>query len=275
MSFCRVAEFQRRGVVNLHAVIRADGVDGEPLSLTAEHLARAALTAGRAVTVAHPLGVARWGSQVDVQILDRSAGPQAQQVAGYVAKYATKSSDGGGALDAPIGPKRSWPAGRSRRTCAGWPRPRGRSVPTRRLSRSAAAPCPRARLRRPFPIQVPPLPHQLQRPQGRPGRLARSMRRVSDGDEATDRSLKRRLRATGVGWANQGEAHGRPSSSGNDSRSGGSATRSGTAGRSRIWSDGERGETAMKRRQFGSVRRLPSGRWQASYWMSVVGTSPK
>ncbi len=38
LSFCRVAEFQRRGVVHLHAVLRADGVDGKPPPLTAEDL---------------------------------------------------------------------------------------------------------------------------------------------------------------------------------------------------------------------------------------------
>jgi hypothetical protein len=102
LSFCRVAEFQRRGVVHLHAVIRADGVDGKPPPLTVEDLAQAALSAARAVAVVHPLRVARWGSQIDVQVLDRSAGRQVQQVAGYVAKYATKSSDGDGTLDAPI-----------------------------------------------------------------------------------------------------------------------------------------------------------------------------
>ena len=60
------------------------------------------MSAARAVSVPHPLGVARWGTQIDAQVLDRSAGRRAQQVAGYVAKYATKSSDGGDALDAPI-----------------------------------------------------------------------------------------------------------------------------------------------------------------------------
>jgi len=102
LSFLRVAEYQRRGVVHLHAVIRADGVDGEPPPVEPGDLAEAALSAARTVSVAHPLGVARWGNQLDVQVLDRSTGQRAQQVAGYVAKYATKSSDGGGALDARI-----------------------------------------------------------------------------------------------------------------------------------------------------------------------------
>jgi hypothetical protein len=36
LSFCRVAGYQRRGVIHLHAVIRADGVDGATPPLTAE-----------------------------------------------------------------------------------------------------------------------------------------------------------------------------------------------------------------------------------------------
>jgi hypothetical protein len=99
LSFCRVAEYQRRGVVHLHAVVRADGIDEAVPPLTGEQLARASLSAARAVAVPHPSGVARWGKQVDVQLLDRSDGQRAKKVAGYVAKYATKSSDETGALD--------------------------------------------------------------------------------------------------------------------------------------------------------------------------------
>jgi hypothetical protein len=102
LSFCRVAEYQRRGVVHLHAVIRADGINGATVPLTVERLARASLSAARAVSVTHPSGIARWGSQVDVQALDRSDGQRAQKVAQYVAKYATKSSAESGALDCRI-----------------------------------------------------------------------------------------------------------------------------------------------------------------------------
>jgi hypothetical protein len=102
LSFCRVAEYQRRGVVHLHAVIRADGINGAMPPLTTEQLARASLSAARAVTVTHACGIARWGNQVDVQVLDRSDGQRAQKVAGYVAKYATKSSTESGALDSRI-----------------------------------------------------------------------------------------------------------------------------------------------------------------------------
>ncbi|HVX20166.1 MAG TPA: replication initiator [Acidimicrobiales bacterium] len=106
LSFCRVAELQRRGLVHLHAVVRADHPDSELPDeklpdVSADQLSLACIRAARAVTVSHPLGVARWGGQLDVQVLDRE-GDRARKVAAYVAKYATKSSDDVGALDRPI-----------------------------------------------------------------------------------------------------------------------------------------------------------------------------
>ncbi len=173
LSFLPVAEYQRRGVVHLHAVIRADGFDGEPPPLNPEDLAEAALSAARTVAVAHPLGVARWGSQVDVQVLDSSTDQGAQQVAGYVAKYATKSSDGGGALDARIVSeedlaRRSLPPHLRRMVEVAW------ALGGDEVFEAFAppAPCPWSRLRRSLPVQVPALLHQLRRPEGGSGRLA-------------------------------------------------------------------------------------------------------
>ena len=54
------------------------------------------------MSVVHPCGIASWGDQIDVQILEHSEPTRAKAVAGYVAKYATKSSEGDGALDARI-----------------------------------------------------------------------------------------------------------------------------------------------------------------------------
>ena len=42
LAFCRVAEFQRRGVVHLHAIVRADGPDGSAPAVNAGHLAEPA-----------------------------------------------------------------------------------------------------------------------------------------------------------------------------------------------------------------------------------------
>jgi hypothetical protein len=101
LSFCRVAEYQRRGVVHLHAIIRADGADELLPPVSADELSVACLRVARAVRVSHPMGEAAWGSEVDVQVLDRDD-DRAAKVASYLAKYATKSADASGVLDRPI-----------------------------------------------------------------------------------------------------------------------------------------------------------------------------
>jgi hypothetical protein len=111
IAYAKVAEFQARGAVHVHAVIRLDGPDGPDTApgggATAQRLAEAvARTAARvAVTVAGPDGrelVIRWGEQVDTRPITRD--PQAGDghgagVAGYLAKYATKDATSGGGLD--------------------------------------------------------------------------------------------------------------------------------------------------------------------------------
>jgi replication initiator protein RepSA len=101
LSFCRVAEFQRRGVVHLHAIVRADGPNGSLPPVDAEQLARSCLQAAAAVTMTHPKGTAAWGRQIDVQVLEHGD-ERARRVAIYVAKYATKSSSDDPRLDAPL-----------------------------------------------------------------------------------------------------------------------------------------------------------------------------
>jgi hypothetical protein len=76
VSYLRIAEFQRRGLVHFHVVLRADGPEG-PASSPPE------CARGRHVG---------WGSQRDV--IDLSGSAEAPRVAAYVAKYATKTSDG-------------------------------------------------------------------------------------------------------------------------------------------------------------------------------------
>jgi hypothetical protein len=111
VAYAKVAEFQARGSVHVHAVIRLDGPDGPDTApaggATAQRLAEAvAHTAARvAVTVEGPDGrelVIRWGEQVDTRPITRD--PQAGDghgagVAGYLAKYATKDAQLGGGLD--------------------------------------------------------------------------------------------------------------------------------------------------------------------------------
>jgi len=101
LSFCRVAEFQHRGVVHLHAVVRADGPEGASPPIGGKQLADACAASARSVSVSHARGTARWGQEMDVQILGHGD-ERAAKVATYVAKYATKSSSEDPRLDGRI-----------------------------------------------------------------------------------------------------------------------------------------------------------------------------
>ncbi|MFC7814678.1 replication initiator [Streptomyces sp. NPDC057367] len=117
VSFAKVAEYQKRGAVHFHAVIRIDGPDGgespPPIWATAELLTDAIQVAAGAARVEGPEVNGRphtftFGRQLDVRTI-RSAdfdGGQAltdQAVAAYIAKYATKGAETAtGTLDRPI-----------------------------------------------------------------------------------------------------------------------------------------------------------------------------
>ena len=104
VSFVKVAEFQRRGVVHFHSLIRLDG-PGEAyqppqVSIDATGLADAIRQAAVHVrlTVETPAGpdlVLRFGDQLDTQTVN--GGPTGQltpeHAARYIAKYATKSAE--------------------------------------------------------------------------------------------------------------------------------------------------------------------------------------
>lgn len=117
ISFAKVAEYQKRGAVHFHAVIRLDGPDGgdtsPPAWATAELLTdaiRAAVTASR---VEGPVIDGRahafaFGRQLDVRPIrsaDFDGGQELTEraVAAYIAKYATKGAEATtGTLDRPI-----------------------------------------------------------------------------------------------------------------------------------------------------------------------------
>lgn len=98
IRFVKVAEFQRRGVVHFHVLIRADGPDGvdtsPPEDVTTTLLELVVRQAARAVKIVRPGGETspevRWGRQLDVVAIDSQTAPRA---AGYVAKYATKATE--------------------------------------------------------------------------------------------------------------------------------------------------------------------------------------
>ena len=113
VSFAKVAEYQRRGAVHFHAVIRLDGatdcacpacVTSPPAGFTAELLEAAVRQAAATVSLPCPALdedqavtlTARWGEQLDVRHITEAGDDRelsAEQVAGYVAKYATKSTE--------------------------------------------------------------------------------------------------------------------------------------------------------------------------------------
>ncbi|GGP91951.1 replication initiator [Streptosporangium pseudovulgare] len=114
VSFAKVAEYQRRGVVHFHAVIRLDGPDGPastpPAWASADVLADAVRHAVSAVTVTAPAAadeparVLRWGTQLDVRPITLDGELTDQAVAGYIAKYATKAAECVGTLDRRVSP---------------------------------------------------------------------------------------------------------------------------------------------------------------------------
>ncbi|MEU9834787.1 replication initiator [Streptosporangium sp. NPDC048047] len=111
VSFVKVAEYQRRGLVHFHAVIRLDGPGGadEPPPDWADHdlLTRSISPAARKITVTSPespLGRwdLAWGDQLDIRpiLFDQSAdGLSERAVASYIAKYATKGAETSGTVD--------------------------------------------------------------------------------------------------------------------------------------------------------------------------------
>jgi hypothetical protein len=117
VSYAKVAEFQRRGAVHYHAVLRVDGrgpdgeVTGSPVGLSVEVLCDAIREVAANVAVPVPTAAggtasARWGGQLDLRIIasTEAAGVlSAERVARYVAKYATKAAEAVGPdLDRPI-----------------------------------------------------------------------------------------------------------------------------------------------------------------------------
>jgi hypothetical protein len=120
ISYAKVAEFQRRGAIHFHAVIRLDAATEcrcsgclapPPEGFTAAVLEDALKEAVPAVRVPCPAveggsaRYARWGEQLDVHNITRNGDEQAgelsaEQVAGYIAKYATKATESfGSGLD--------------------------------------------------------------------------------------------------------------------------------------------------------------------------------
>ncbi|HEU5129311.1 MAG TPA: replication initiator [Glycomyces sp.] len=113
LRYVKVAEFQRRGAIHFHILIRLDGrlpgdnaVIPPPAGLDAETIAALVtdtVTTTRFRTDEHaacPEGwLIRWGAQVDVRQIELGDGELSENhAAGYLAKYATKATEETGHL---------------------------------------------------------------------------------------------------------------------------------------------------------------------------------
>jgi uncharacterized Zn-finger protein len=99
LSYVKVAEFQRRGLVHFHAILRVDG-PGDPYSPPSEFLTTAILIEVITDVVSQfgvpdiEQGVIRWGRQFHVtNASDLLNGDL--RIASYIAKYAVKTSTDG------------------------------------------------------------------------------------------------------------------------------------------------------------------------------------
>lgn len=116
VSYAKVAEYQQRGAVHFHAVIRLDGPEGAedtpPSWATTELLTDTIRTSARLAEAPGPVLDARpytfrFGKQLDVRPIRSAdfAGTSelsSRAVASYIAKYATKGAETAGTLDRPI-----------------------------------------------------------------------------------------------------------------------------------------------------------------------------
>ncbi|MGH4000793.1 MAG: replication initiator [Pseudonocardiaceae bacterium] len=110
VQFAKVAEYQARGLVHFHALIRLDGSDGpgSPAPIDGHDLAQLVEASAGTVTYTAPAidaedntqRILKWGKQLDVRVVrdgHRTDDPDGVltpgQVAGYLAKYATKDAN--------------------------------------------------------------------------------------------------------------------------------------------------------------------------------------
>ncbi|MGC9472605.1 replication initiator protein RepSA [Streptomyces sp. WG4] len=118
LSYGKVAEFQKRGAIHFHAIIRIDGPDGPDsappswatVRLLDDAVRAAAVHGYTSVSVPavddQPARTFRWGRQLDVRPVKAfgdGSDLTEQAVASYVAKYATKAAENTGTLDRRIG----------------------------------------------------------------------------------------------------------------------------------------------------------------------------
>ncbi|WP_276961456.1 MULTISPECIES: replication initiator [Ferrimicrobium] len=104
LSYVKVIEYQRRGLIHLHVVVRIDDSRDMALTpgivITAEQVALALRMAAAKVKVCISAGAmthtVAWGTQLDARVIEADS---TAAIANYIAKYSTKSACDSGALD--------------------------------------------------------------------------------------------------------------------------------------------------------------------------------
>ena len=118
-AYVKVAEYQQRGLVHLHVLVRLDRAmckyrapraapaprRASMPSCSSRRCARPSPTSSAPVAEALGGGRVRWGRMLDVRQL--ATGKQRGEIAGYLAKYATKSTEQAGGLLHRISPAAS------------------------------------------------------------------------------------------------------------------------------------------------------------------------
>ncbi|MEU3880091.1 replication initiator [Streptomyces californicus] len=114
LTFAKVAEYQNRGAIHFHALMRLDGPGGPsepPPAWATSELLETAVRAARDATTAplrHSGAVGArafaWGRQMDCRALGRAGSEPItpESVAGYLAKYTSKSVSDSGGIDTRI-----------------------------------------------------------------------------------------------------------------------------------------------------------------------------
>ena len=115
VAYVKVAEYQQRGLVHLHVVVRldrampayrADELRAPDARFTVELLEDAIRAAAAAVPVPVPSevggGYVTWGPQLDVQPILTGGALEPGRCAGYLAKYATKATEQAGGVLHPV-----------------------------------------------------------------------------------------------------------------------------------------------------------------------------
>jgi hypothetical protein len=108
LAFAKVAEYQARGLIHFHALLRLDALDPThpdtllppPAGITAADLDQAlthAVATTRFTTPPHPANpdgwTLTWGPQLDIRPVTFTGALTDTAVAGYLAKYATKATE--------------------------------------------------------------------------------------------------------------------------------------------------------------------------------------